>query len=188
MKGAVPILLAGSLIGGCGGRPGAGPSSPSLPQIAGRYSGPTTDNSIMPPQQVPTWSLRFLRPGGPGFVFRNCSGSFTIQQSGSTFAGSFRQDAGCATGGGAVEGQVSDGVVGADGKVTFSLRGPASDTLAWTGFAQCTPVTTGTTGFAGTIATAGNIGVLDASLVRDALIDCPGQGTLTINVRIRGAR
>jgi hypothetical protein len=142
----------------------------------------------MPPQQVPTWSLKFLRPGGPGFVFRGCSGALTIQQSGSTFTGSFVQDVGCATWGGAVAGEVSGGVIGSDGKVTFTLRGPGSDPLAWTGFAQCTAVTTGTTDFTGTIATAGSIGVLDASLARDALIDCPGQGTLTINVHIRGAR
>jgi hypothetical protein len=159
-----------------------------LPQVAGTYSGPTTDTSIQPPQQVPTWSLKLLRPGASSFVFRNCSGTLAIQQSGSTLTGSFTQDVGCSVAGGSVSGQINGVIADASGKVTFSLRGPDADPLAWTGFAQCAAVTPGTTDFTGTIAATDTRAFLDASLPHDALVDCPGQGAVTVNVHIRAAR
>lgn len=106
----------------------------------------------------------------------------TFVQSGSSFTGSFKQEGDfCAP----VSGQVAGGVVQAGGAVTFSLVGPASDPLAWTGFAHCVAVTAGTMNFTGTV---NGDHILDASFAQDALMQCPNDGTVTLNVRLRGSR
>jgi len=80
---------------------------------------------------------------------------------------------------------VTGGAVRTDHGVTFSLAGPASDPLAWTGFAHCTAVTPGTMDFRGTV---NGDNTLDASFGQDALLQCPDEGTVTLNVRVRGIR
>jgi len=129
---------------------------------------------------VSTWTIKFTRAGDTSARFRSCTGTFTIQQTGSSFTGSFTQGGSCA----AVSGEVAAGTVRSDGAVTFSLMGPASDALSWTGFSQCAVAVSGTMDFTGTI----NGALLDASFAHDALIQCPNEGAVSLNVRIRGNR
>jgi len=176
-------LLIAALLPACGGRPSPAPSSPALPQISGSYSGPTTDNSTTPAGHPLTFSIKFLRPGGVT-TFRACEGTVVIQQNGATFSGSFTQSATCAP----VAGQIVNGSVSNDGKVTFALVAAGSDPMAWTGFANCTAVTNGTTGFTGSITATAEGPLLDASFANEALMQCAADGTLTVNVHIRGVR
>jgi hypothetical protein len=182
MTRAALVFLAASVASACGGRTPnpSGPSTPTLPQIGGTYAGPTTDNSTSPPQQILLWTIKSKREGAGGFSFRSCTGTLVIQQTGSSFTGSFTQGATCASS----TGLVTTGVVQADGAVTFSVAGPASDPLAWTNFARCTTVVPGTMDFTGTV----TAGLLDASFAHDALIECPNEGFVTVNVRLRGTR
>ena len=176
------VFLAASLVSACGGRTSSpsGPSTLTPPQIGGAYSGPTTDTSSSPPQQASTWTIKFTRAGDSRLFFRSCTGTLVIQQTGSNFTGSFAQGDICAPS----SGLVTTGVVRTDGGVTFSIAGPAADPLAWTGFARCTMVVPGTMDFTGTVIG----GLLDASFAHDALIDCPNEGTVSLNVRLRGMR
>jgi hypothetical protein len=184
MARAALIGLAAFLLCGCGGGP-ATPSAPSasnLPQISGTYAGPTTDSTVSPPFQVLLWTIKFARArdNRPSASFRSCTGTLLIQQTGSTFTGTFSQGETCAP----TTGVVTGGVVRADGGVTFAVRASAADPLAWTGFAGCTLAIPGTMDFTGTVAG----GLLDASFAHDALIECPNDGSVTVNVRLRGAR
>ena len=172
-------LLVAALLADCGGTSGpSAPSTPAIQQVAGTYSGPTTDNTITPPQQVPTWQIKFSFPGSARTTFRNCAGTLVLQQTGSTLTGSFTQQDAC----GGRTGQVS-GVVNNNGTITFSLS-DASDALAWTGFAHCTAVVPGSLDLYGTV----SVGLLNASFPHDALIQCPAEGTVTVNVQVRGTR
>jgi hypothetical protein len=177
------VLLAASLATGCGGSPSpSAPSTPTVPQIAGTYAGPTTDTSISPPTPTPLWTTKFFRArdNRPFFSFGGCSGTVVLQQTGSTFTGSFTQGGTCAE----VSGAVTNGTIRSDGTVTFSLAGPASDPLAWTTFAGCSAAIAGTMDFSGTVTN----GLLDASFAHDAIIDCPKDGSVTVNVHLRGTR
>ncbi len=53
-----------------------------------------------------------------------------------------------------------------------------------TGFARCTMLVTSTMDFTGTVTG----GLLDASFAHDALIDCPNEGFVSLNVRLRRTR
>jgi len=182
MRVALVVFMV-ALLSSCGGgeaTPGA-PSTAAPPLIAGTYLGPTTVTNTSPQQQLSLWTIKFTRASDSRLLFRSCSGTLVLEQSGSTFAGSFTQaDDLCA----AVGGVVTAGTVRADGSVTFSVAGPASDPLAWTSFTGCTMLVPGTMEFTGTV----SYGLLDASFARDAVIECPGQGTVWLNVRLRGAR
>ena len=133
----------------------------------------------MPPLQFLLWTIKFSRSGSQ-FLFRSCTGTLVLQQTGSGFTGSFTQGDSCPP----TSGQITNGAVQADGTVTFSIAGPASDPLAWTGFAHCTMTVPGTMGLTGTATN----GLLDASFAHDALIDCPNEGSVSLNVRLRGKR
>jgi hypothetical protein len=152
-----------------------------VPQIAGTYAGPTTDSSISPPVQIPLWTIKFARPNDNiGWRFKGCSGeTLAVQQASSSFTGSFTQGGNCT----AVAGVLTSGSVKPDGAVTFSLVGPASDPLAWTGFSQCV-MTVGSPDFTGTVSG----GLFDASFAHDASMQCPNEGTILVNVRLRGTR
>lgn len=175
------VLLAAFVTTTCGGAATA-PSDPArdAPQVAGTYTGPTTDYSISPPVQVPTWNVRFLRAGANNWLFRTCTGTVTIEQAGSNFTGSFSQGQTCP----AIEGRLINGIVRPDASVRFSLVGPASDPLAWTGFANCTSIQSGVLEFAGTV----NGPLLDAELSQGVFIQCPNEGTVSVYVHVRGAR
>jgi hypothetical protein len=174
-------ILAALLLTACdGGRPSPAPSPQSVPQIAGSYTGPTVDNSTTPPMNPLLWSIRFTRAGNGTTFFRGCNGTLTLQQSGSTFTGTFTQVDGCPE----VSGQVTGGVVRADGSIAFSVTGPASDPLAWTGFAQCRAAVAGTTSFTGTVSGT----LLDARFPQDSLLECANGEFVTVNVHLRGAR
>jgi hypothetical protein len=177
------VMSVVALLSSCGGSgpTSAGPSTATLPLIAGTYLGPTTVTSTSPQQQLSLWTIRFTRAGDSRLLFRSCSGTLVLEQSGSNFTGSFTQSDDLCP---AVSGVVTAGDVRADGGVTFSLAGPGSDPLAWTSFAGCTMLVPGTMGFTGTV----SHGLLDASFVRDAVMECPGQGTVWLNVRLRGSR
>lgn len=181
MTRATLVFLVVALASACGGRAPspAGPSTPTTPQIAGTYTGPTADNSTSPPMQVLLWTIKSSRAGRPT-SFRSCAGTLVFQQTGSSFTGSFTQDDRCAP----TSGLVTAGVVRTDGAVTFSIAGPAADPLAWTSFAGCTLAGPGSSDFVGTV----NGRLLDASFAHDALIACPNEGFVTLNVRLRGAR
>ena len=175
------LVAAAVVLAACSGKSSpSGPSTPAIPQIAGTYSGPTTDSTINPPQQVQTWQIRSYRAGETSPRFRNCAGTLTIQQSGSSLTGSFSQVDSC----GDVAGVVTGGAVRSDGGVTMSLSGPASDPLAWTGFAHCTLAISGTMDLTGSV----NAGLLNASFAHDALIQCPAEGSVSVNVQVRGTR
>ena len=176
------IICTGALFSCCGGGSSPAPPSPSpIPQIAGTYSGPVTDNSTSPPQQWSTWTVKYTSTHESLVTFTSCKGTLTFVQSGSSFTGSFAQEDGCSP----VSGQVAGGAVQAGGGVTFSLVGPASDPLSWTGFTHCVAVTAGTMNFTGTV---NGDHILDASFAQDALMQCPNDGTVSLNVRLRGSR
>ena len=164
------VLLAACVTSTCGGA-GTAPSDPPRdpPQLAGTYTGPTTDSSISPPVQVPTWNIRFLRAGADNWVFRTCTGTVTIEQAGSNFTGSFSQGQNCP----AIEGRLINGIVRPDASVRFSLVGPESDPLAWTGFANCNSIQPGTLEFAGTVD-----GRLLAAESSSVFIQCPNEGAV----------
>jgi hypothetical protein len=173
------VLLTAATVVACGGASSpAAPSTPTVPQIGGVYSGPTFDASTSPPLERLTWTITTTRAGNPT-TFRSCIGTLTILQSVTSFIGSFSEGDTCAP----VTGQVAAGVVGTDGKVTFSLVGPTDDPLAWTSHSQCTPVVPGTMGFTGTVTD----NLLDASFAHEAIVQC-AEGFLTVNVRVRGVR
>jgi hypothetical protein len=138
------------------------------------------DSSISPPSPIPLWTIKFSWDRDKFSHFAGCTGTLTIEQTGSTFTGSFMQQDNCPT----VAGVLTNGVVRPDGSVTFSLVGPASDPLAWTRFASCAATVSGTMNFTGTV----NGNLLDASFAHDALMECPNEGFVTVNVRLRGAR
>jgi hypothetical protein len=181
MTRAALVVLAASLVSACGGRT-PNPSGPSVPpQIGGTYAGPTTDASTSPPQQVSLWTIKFTRAGDGRVFFRSCTGTLVIQQTGSSFTGAFTQGDICAP----TNGLVTTGDVGADGALRFSIAGRRpTDPLAWTGFARCTTAIPGTMDFTGAVTN----GLLDASFAHDALIDCPNDGFVSLNVRLRGTR
>lgn len=187
LSSGVLFSVAAALFPACGGSPSRpAPPSNTIPAIQGTYSGPTYDTTTSPPMQLPTWNLKFIRPGDGSARFKGCLGVLTIMQTGATFTGSFVQDAACAVGqpnGTAVTGDVVGGVVRTDGTITFALAGPAADPLAWTGFPQCAPMISGTLNFTGTVSGA----LLDASFAQDAFIRCPDQ-SITVNVHLRGTR
>jgi len=176
------LLIASTLVIGCAGGSSApsAPSAPALPQIAGTYTGPTVDSSTSPPMHPLTWTIQFALPGFVSPHFRGCDGIVVIQQTGSTLAGSFSQGGACPT----ISGQITSGTIRSDGTVTLSLMGPPSDPFAWTGFAGCTPVVSGTTDLTGRVTDV----LLDASFAHDALIDCPNDGFVTLNVHLRANR
>ncbi len=186
MTRAARVVLAASLVSACGGgtpNP-SGPSTPNLPQIGGTYAGGTIDTSVSPAGPVSLWTIKDTPAGVSGLFFRSCTGTLVIQQTGASFTGSFTQGASCAP----TSGLVTAGVVRADGTVTFSLAGPASDPLAWTSFAGCTMLVPGTMDFTGTVTDALPGGLLKASFAHDALIDCPNKGFVSLNVSLRGTR
>ena len=180
MRTPAYVLLAASVTSACGGA-GTAPSGPSqdAPQLTGTYTGPTTDSDISPPVQVSTWNIRFLRAGANNWVFRPCTGTVTIEQAGFNFTGSFTQGENCP----ATEGRVINGTVRPDASVRFSLVGPASDPLAWTGFANCNSIQPGALEFAGTVN-----GRLLAAESSGVFIQCPNEGAVSLYVRVRGAR
>ncbi len=182
MKLPAQVLVVVTILSACGsGSPNpSGPSTPQVPQIGGTYTGPTTDTSTTPSQQILTWTIKFSRAGDSRLSFRGCTGAVTIQQAGSTLTGSFTQAQSCP----AAAGVLTNGTVGTDGAVTFSLVGPASDPLSWTGFSRCVVIDTRTMDFTGTVRGT----LLEASFAHDALIECPTEGFLSVNVRVRGAR
>src|SRR5258707_899528 len=101
---AALVFLAASLVCACGGRT-PNPSEPSTsapPQVGGTYAGPTTDTSISPPVEISLWTIKFRRAGDGRDFFRVCTGTLVIQQTGSTFTGSFTQGDRCAPGSGLV--------------------------------------------------------------------------------------
>ena len=122
---------------------------------------PRRTPSVSPPLQLSLWTIKFTRAGDSRTFFRSCTGTLVIQQTGSSFTGSLTEGDICAP----ASGLVTTGVVRADGAVTFSIAGPASDPLAWTGFARCTMVVPSTMDFTGTVTG----GLLDASFAHDAL-------------------
>jgi hypothetical protein len=127
------------------------------------------------------WTIKFSRASDNiGFRFRSCNGALAIQQTGSNFNGSYTQAERCPPS----AGLLTNGIVRPDRTVTFSLAGPASDPLAWTGFSQCLVTVAGTMNFTGTVSGT----LLDASFAQDALIECPNEGFISLNVRVRGAR
>ena len=169
---------------GGGGTPAPAPSPPpAVPQIAGTYSGPTTDNATEPAQRPLTWTIRFSVPGDNNLYFKSCDGTLTLVQSGSRFTGTFAQSGGnnCPS----ISGQVVNGGVQSSGTITFSLAGPASDPLVWTTFNNCTAVTPGTMSFSGTV---NGDHIIEATFAQDALMQCPTEGTVSAYVRVRGAR
>jgi hypothetical protein len=177
------ILVTIALSSACSGT-SSSPSGPSTPatagitQVAGTYSGPTIDPSIQPQVQVPTWTFKFALAGQVSPRFSGCAGTLTIQQTGATLSGSYTQQDRC----GGRTGQLS-GVANANGTIKVSLTG-ADDALGWTGFAHCTAVTPGSVDLYGTVTSD----MLDVSFPHDALINCPAEGTVTINVEVRGTR
>ena len=173
-------LMGLVLLAGCSGTTAA-PSSPSTPavqQVAGTYSGPTIDTTIQPNLPVPTWTFKKALAGQASPRFSGCGGTVTIQQAGSVLTGSYTQQDGC----GGRTGQLS-GIVNGNGTIKFSLTG-SDDALGWTGFQRCTAVTPGSVDLYGTV----TVGMLDVSFAHDALIDCPAEGTVTVNVEVRGTR
>lgn len=177
------LLVASSLTACSSGTPN--PSAPvigTIPQIAGTYTGPTSDSSVTPPLQLALFTIKFARgpDSGSSWRFRSCTGTLTLQQTGSNFSGSFTQGGDCPS----VSGLVTNGTIRTDGAVTFSLLAPASDPLAWTGFGQCTSLAAGALEFTGKV----NGTLLDASFARDAIVECPREGAMSLNVRVRGAR
>jgi hypothetical protein len=178
-KGLRPVLFAVTLMSACGGA-ATNPTSDTIPQITGTYFDPTPGFTTAPGGQV--WTIK-SRQGDNSSRFTSCSGSVIIQQTGSSFTGSFTQGDPCPT----ITGELTNGVVRLDGTVaavTFSLVASGSDPLAWTGFAACTPVVNGAMNFTGSI----NGNLLKASFVRDALIQCPNEGTVTISVTLQAAK
>jgi hypothetical protein len=168
------------LLSACGGGTPmpSSPSAPAVQQVAGTYSGPTIDPNIMPQVQIPTWSFKFALAGQVSPRFSGCAGILTIQQTGAALSGSYTQQDRC----GGRTGQLS-GAANANGTIKFALTGD-SDPLSWTGFAHCTAVTPGSLDLFGTVTD----GLLDVTFPHDALIECPAEGTVTINVEIRGTR
>lgn len=169
MRCTVPVVVALLLASGCGGSSGSptAPSAPSAPAISGAYSSSTF------------WSFRFANVATGQSITITCPGSATIQQSGSTFTGSFimQSSADCDPS----SGQIRSGSVASDGGVSFDIVIPGSDPNSLTALTGCS-VISGDSLLRGSIRT----GVLDASA--SAVLGCPGSANISLTMRWLGYR
>jgi len=162
---AVAVLAIVSC--GGGSKSPTAPAAPSLPAISGTYSSSTF------------WSFRFADVATGQSLTLTCPGSATIQQSGSTFTGSFvmQSSADCDPS----SGQIRSGQLASDGGVSFDIVIPGGDPNSLTALTGCV-VVSGDSLLRGSIRT----GVLDTSA--SAVLGCPGNVRISLTMRWLGYR
>lgn len=154
----------------CGGSSPAGPSTPTLPQVAGTYTNGTA-----------LWQYTLTRLSDNATVRLSCGGSMTLTQAGSSLTGSFLQrDGDCADAPGS--GSVVNGTLASDGGTAFQLQVSGADPNFITAVFGCVFVS-GSSGMNGAITGR----TLDASAT--LVMQCPlPDGRVSIVTRLVGNR
>jgi hypothetical protein len=169
MRRLLPVVVALLVIvSACGGGSSSptSPTTPSVPSIAVTYSSSAF------------WSFRFTHAVTGQSVTFTCPGSATIQQTGSSFFGSFVMNASSSCD--ASSGQIRSGQIAAGGAVSFDIFVPGADPNSFTALTGCT-VISGDTLIRGSIQGV----TLDASAT--AVLQC-GSDRLSLTMRTNGTR